>query len=91
MRPKSTRATAKYFVKGAMPEGSAEQSDKQSGFVLRLEWPADRVPYLAALIDEGSSDGLYSIFLETATASFDPTGSRARSRLVRDASGRQLV
>ena len=79
MRPKSTHAAAKYFVKGALPEGWAELTFPQSGFTLRLEWPKDKVPYFAALVDEGGWDDLHSAFLEPATASFDrPDVARVR-------------
>jgi hypothetical protein len=71
IRAESAQAATKYFVKGAMSEGWAELSYPRSGFVLRLEWPVERVPYLAALVDEGGWDNLYSIFVEPATSSFD--------------------
>lgn len=79
MRPKSTRAAAKYFVRGGIPEGWAELTYPQSGFTLRLAWPEDRVPYFAALVDEGGWDNLHSIFVEPATAAFDrPDIARVR-------------
>ena len=54
-----------------MPEGWCALTYPVSGFMLRLAWPAEQVPYLAILPDEGGWQDLYSIFLEPATASFD--------------------
>ncbi len=71
MQPKVARAAVKYFVKGHMPEGWCALSFPVAGFILRLAWPAEQVPYFAALPDEGGWQDLYSIFLEPATASFD--------------------
>ncbi len=67
----STRSAVKYFVKGRLSEGWAALTYPQSGFTLRLDWPAAQVPYLAALVNECGWQDLYSIFLEPATASFD--------------------
>ncbi len=71
IQPKASRNTAKYFIKGRMPAGWVELTYPKSGFALRLEWPVDRVPYLAVLPNEGGWQDLYNIFLEPATASFD--------------------
>jgi hypothetical protein len=71
MQPKAAREVVKYFIKGRMPEGWCELTYPASGFTLRLAWPAEQVPYLAVLPDEGGWQDLYSIFLEPATASFD--------------------
>lgn len=71
LQPKSAGDVAKYFVKGKLAEGWCRLSYPRSGCELRLSWPAERVPYLAVLPDEGGWQDLYSIFLEPATASFD--------------------
>ncbi len=71
IQPKTARQAAKYFVKGRMPEGWCALTYPRSGCTLRLAWPVEQAPYLAVLADEGGWDGLYSIFLEPATASFD--------------------
>jgi hypothetical protein len=71
MQPKMARDVVKYFVKGRMPEGWCTLTYPQSGFTLRLGWPAEQIPYLAILPDEGGWQDLYSIFVEPATASFD--------------------
>ena len=71
MQPKTARDVVKYFVKGRMPEGWCALTYPRSGFTLRLIWPAEQVPYLAILPDEGGWQDLYNIFLEPATASFD--------------------
>jgi hypothetical protein len=71
MQPKTARDVVKYFVKGRMPEGWCTLTYPRSGFTLRLGWPAEQVPYLAILPDEGGWQDLYSIFVEPATASFD--------------------
>jgi hypothetical protein len=71
MQPKSARSAVKYFIKGRIPEGWATLTYPESGFMLRLDWPAGQVPYFAALVDECGWQDLYSIFIEPATASFD--------------------
>ncbi len=71
LQPKTAREVAKYFVKGKLPEGWCSLTYPRSGCELRLSWPAEQVPYLAVLPDEGGWQDLYSIFLEPATASFD--------------------
>ena len=71
MQPKMARDVVKYFVKGRMPEGWCALTYPRSGFTLRLSWPAEQVPYLAILPDEGGWQDLYGVFLEPATASFD--------------------
>ena len=71
VQPQSARSAVKYFVKGRMPEGWATLTYPESGFVLRLDWPAEKVPYFAVLVDECGWQDLYSIFVEPATASFD--------------------
>ncbi|HUW13172.1 MAG TPA: hypothetical protein VM537_25840, partial [Anaerolineae bacterium] len=71
LQAKTARSAAKYFVKGRMPEGWCALTYPASGFALRLSWPAEQVPYLAVLANEGGWQDLYSIFLEPATASFD--------------------
>ncbi len=54
-----------------MPEGWATLTYPESGFVLRLDWPTEKVPYFAVLVDECGWQDLYSIFVEPATASGD--------------------
>ncbi|MCO6453255.1 MAG: hypothetical protein J5I90_20910 [Caldilineales bacterium] len=71
MQPKAANDVVKYFVKGRIPEGWCMLTYPQSGCELRLIWPAEQVPYLAVLPDQGGWQDLYSIFLEPATASFD--------------------
>ena len=71
MQPKTARDIVKYFVKGRMPEGWCALTYPASRFTLRLDWPVERIPYLAVLPNEGGWQDLYTIFLEPATASFD--------------------
>ncbi|MHB0856307.1 MAG: aldose epimerase family protein [Anaerolineae bacterium] len=71
IRGREARASGKYFVKGAMPEGWCGLTYGHSGLVLALSFPVEQVPYLALLTNEYGWDGLYNIFLEPCTASFD--------------------
>jgi len=71
LQERTAHTAVKYFVKGLMPEGWCTLTYPVSGFVLRLDWPVEQVPYLAVLANEGGWQDIYSIFLEPATASFD--------------------
>ncbi len=71
LRPKSTRAVEKYFVKGKMPEGWCALKYHQSDFTMALSFPVETVPYLAVLPNEGGWHDIHNIFLEPATATFD--------------------
>lgn len=79
MRPPAVRDAAKYFVKGRMPEGWCRLDYPGRGLALTLSFPADRVPYLGILPNEGGWQGLYNLFLEPGTASFDDLNA-ARAR-----------
>ena len=70
-RPKSARDADKYFVKGKLPAGWCALKYPHSDFTLALSFPAERVPYLGILTNEGGWQDLYNIFLEPCTASFD--------------------
>lgn len=71
LRPPSTNKAEKYFIKGKMPEGWCALRYHQSSFTLALSFPVETVPYLAVLPNEGGWQGIYNIFLEPATATFD--------------------
>jgi hypothetical protein len=71
LRPKTVRDADKYFVKGKLPQGWCGLRYHQSGFTLSLSYPAEQVPYLGILPNEGGWQDLYNIFLEPCTASFD--------------------
>ncbi|MBI1282507.1 MAG: hypothetical protein GC179_30550 [Anaerolineaceae bacterium] len=71
LRPQSTRAVEKYFVKGKLPEGWCGLKYHQSGFSMALSFPVETVPYLAVLPNEGGWRDIHNIFLEPATATFD--------------------
>jgi len=70
-RPKSARGFAKYWVKGKVAEGSCGLSYPSSRVRLDVTFPAEQVPYLAFLPNEGGWQDLYNMFLEPATGSFD--------------------
>lgn len=79
LRPKSTRQTYKYYIKGSMPSGWCALTYPTRNFSLRLSFPVERVPYLGILPNEGGWQDLYNIFLEPCTASFDrPDAARYR-------------
>jgi hypothetical protein len=81
-RPKSAKDAAKYYVKGRLPEGWCALTYPQRGLTLTLSFPVDKVPYLGVLPNEGGWQGLYNIFLEPCTASFDRIDvARLRSEL----------
>jgi len=71
LRPKSTRAVEKYFVKGKMPAGWCALKYHQSNFSMALSFPVEMVPYLAVLPNEGGWRDIHNIFLEPATGTFD--------------------
>ena len=72
-RPRTRAAgdAVKYFVRGRMPEGWCSLTYPESHLRLILRFPADRVPYLGILVNEGGWQGLYNIFLEPSTAALD--------------------
>ena len=71
MRPETSREFEKYFVKGKMPEGWCALKYHQSNITLGLSFPVEKVPYFAALSNEGGWRDMYGIFIEPATASYD--------------------
>jgi hypothetical protein len=71
IRPAAAGDAEKYFVKGGLTDGWCALRYHRSDFVLTLTFPADRVPHLGILPNEGGWQGLYNIFLEPCTASFD--------------------
>jgi len=60
----------KYYFKEALKKGwcAAEYPD---GTAFALSYPAEKVPYLGVLHNQGSFRGIYNLFLEPCTASFD--------------------
>lgn len=71
LRPKSTKAVEKYFIKGKMPAGWCALKYLQSDFTMALSFPVETVPYLAVLPNEGGWHDIHNIFLEPATGTFD--------------------
>jgi hypothetical protein len=71
LRPRSAKDAEKYYIKGKMPEGWCALRYPRRGFTLAISFPADKVPYLAILPNEGGWQDLYNIFIEPCTASFD--------------------
>ena len=81
LQPKSARDCYKYYVKEKMPEGWCGVRYHRSDFSLVLSFPAERVPYLGVLPNEGGWQDLYNIFLEPCTAPFDrPDAARYRGQ-----------
>jgi hypothetical protein len=79
LESRSTRVAYKYYVKGRLPEGWCGLKYHRSDFSLALSFPAERVPYLGVLPNEGGWRDYYNIFLEPCTASFDrPDAARYR-------------
>jgi hypothetical protein len=80
IRPQEVRDTAKYYIKGKMPQGWCALTYPKSNLTLTLSFPVEQVPYLAILSNEGGWQDMYDIFLEPATASFDrPDVARLRN------------
>ena len=71
MRPKSVKDSAKYYIKGKVPQGWCAIKYPNSNIILALSFPEDTVPYLGILPNEGGWDNLYNIFIEPCTSSFD--------------------
>jgi hypothetical protein len=79
IQPKESGNFAKYYVKGPLSAGWCELTYPASNLTLRLDFPAEQVPYLGILPNEGAWQELYCMFLEPATASFDrPDVARLR-------------
>ena len=70
-RPKAANNAEKYYVKGQLSQGWCALKYHRSRFTLALSFPAETVPYLAVLPNEGGWRDLYNIFLEPSTAAFD--------------------
>jgi hypothetical protein len=82
IRPKSTREAYKYYIKGGMQAGWCGLKYHRSDFSLVLSFPVEQVPYLGILPNEGGWQGLYNVFLEPCTASFDrPDAARYRAEV----------
>lgn len=71
LQPQSAGEAYKYYVRGKIPEGWCALKYHQSRFSLALSFPAETVPYLAILPNEGGWRDMHNIFLEPATSSFD--------------------
>ena len=71
LRSRTAKDAEKYFVKGRLPEGWCALTYPESDLTLGLAFPVEPVPYLAILPNECGWGGLYNIFLEPATASYD--------------------
>ncbi|MCX6019964.1 MAG: hypothetical protein NTZ50_15945 [Chloroflexi bacterium] len=77
--PPSAARTAKFYVKGRMPEGWCALTYPSRKLRLRMNFNADVVPYLGILPNENGFQNLYNMFLEPATSSFDrPDVARLR-------------
>lgn len=88
MSPKSVGRAAKYYVKGPLSEGWCKLTYPAHRLELTMAFPADKVPYLGVLPNEGGWTDLYNIFLEPATASFDrPDVARLRGECSHVAAG----
>ncbi len=84
MAPRGTGRAAKYYVKGALPEGWCALTYPSRKLMLEMSFPVDKVPYLGVLPNASGWAGLYNIFLEPATASFDrPDAARLRGECSR--------
>lgn len=70
-RPASVRDSEKFYFRRPLPEGWAAVSYPSRGRALALSFPVASVPYLGILLNEGGWDGLYNLFLEPCTATFD--------------------
>jgi hypothetical protein len=81
LRPATARQTYKYYIKEKMPEGWCGVKYHRSHFSLVFSFPAEQVPYLGVLPNEGGWQDLYNIFLEPCTAPFDrPDAARYRGQ-----------
>jgi len=82
LRRKTARDCYKYYVKEKMPEGWCGVKYHRSNFSLVMSFPAEQVPYLGVLPNEGGWQDLYNIFLEPCTAPFDrPDAARYRGQV----------
>lgn len=70
-RPKNVNANEKYYFKNRLKEGWCRLSYPHAHKKIEIAFPADTVPYLGILMNEGGWDGLYNIFIEPCTVSYD--------------------
>jgi hypothetical protein len=77
--PRAPGRAAKYYIKGPLQEGWCALTYPSRALKLEMSFPVDTVQYLGVLPNESGWAGLYNIFLEPATASFDrPDAARLR-------------
>lgn len=61
----------KFFFDHKMPDGWCAYRYPDGGPLLRLSFPADKVPYLCVWVNEGSFHGLHNVAMEPCTGSYD--------------------
>ncbi len=71
LRGKEAGEVGKYYINGALPEGWCAAKFPGLGYAVGLSWPADHVPYLAILPNEGGWDDATSLYFEPSTCTFD--------------------
>jgi hypothetical protein len=77
--PPSAARSAKFYVKGALPEGWCALTWPSRGLQLTMRFPVEEIPYLGILPNENGFHDHYNMFLEPASASFDrPDVARLR-------------
>lgn len=71
LRSEKAREVYKYYLNGPVSRGWCAAVNRSSGYALGLSWPAEAVPYLAVLPNEGGWDDTVSLYFEPSTCSFD--------------------
>jgi galactose mutarotase-like enzyme len=69
--PASAHDCRKVYVMPDVRTGWAELVEQMSGNTLRIEWPADKVPYMGLWVDEGTYNTLPAVAPEPATGFYD--------------------
>jgi len=77
--PPHAARTAKFYVKGPLPDGWCALTWPSRNLQLTMRFPAEEIPFLGILPNENGFHDHYNMFLEPASASFDrPDVARLR-------------
>ncbi len=69
--PLAQRASWKWWTAGRLTEGWCLLRNPEAGYLVRLSFPADRVPYLGIWLNNGDWNGQRNVGIEPATGGMD--------------------
>lgn len=80
--PAANRACRKFYSPPEQAEGWAALMDEKLGCQMRLEWPAEVVPYLGVWVDEGMYNSAPVVALEPSNGYYDSLERAVENRRV---------